>query len=72
MHPFIVFALFSATAVAQIAGYYLAIFGCGKVQPPGCFFLATASLALFASLLTPHPHAASRVYSPAVSKESRL
>jgi hypothetical protein len=43
-----------------------------QVQPPGCFFLATASLALFASLLTPHPHAASRVYSPAVSKESRL
>lgn len=57
------FGLFLATAVAEIVGCYLPYLWLKKGAPVWLLVPAAASLALFAWLLTLHPHAAGRVYA---------
>lgn len=63
MHPFTVFGLFIATAVAEIIGCYLPYLWLRKAAPPWVLIPAAMSLALFVWLLTLHPHAAGRTYA---------
>lgn len=55
--------LFSATALAEIVGCYLPWLWLNHRAPAWVLLPAAASLALFAWLLTLHPHAAGRVYA---------
>lgn len=57
------FSLFVVTAVAEIAGCYLAYLWVKKGGSAWLLLPAAASLALFAFLLTLHPTAAGRVYA---------
>jgi small multidrug resistance family-3 protein len=57
------FALFVLTAVAEIAGCYLPYLWMKKQGSAWLLIPAAASLALFAWLLSLHPHAAGRVYA---------
>jgi small multidrug resistance family-3 protein len=57
------FALFVATAMAEIVGCYLPYVWLRKSGSPWLIIPATVSLALFAWLLTLHPAAAGRVYA---------
>ena len=57
------FGLFVATAVAEIVGCYLPYLWLKKGASAWVLLPAAASLALFAWLLTLHPHAAGRVYA---------
>lgn len=57
------FALFVATAVAEIVGCYLPWLWLRDGRSPWLLLPAAASLALFAWLLTLHPAAAGRVYA---------
>jgi small multidrug resistance family-3 protein len=57
------FALFAATAVAEILGCYLPYLWLRQGRTPWLLVPAAASLALFAWLLTLHPTAAGRVYA---------
>ena len=63
MHPLAAMALFVGTAVAEIVGCYLSYLWLRKGGSPVLLVPAAASLALFAYLLTLHPHAAGRVYA---------
>lgn len=63
MHPLAAFALFVATAVAEIVGCYLPYLWLRKDASAWLLLPAAASLVLFAYLLTLHPHAAGRVYA---------
>ena len=63
MHPLAAMALFVGTAVAEIVGCYLPYLWLRKGASPWLLVPAAASLALFAYLLTLHPHAAGRVYA---------
>ena len=63
MHPLTAFALFVATAVAEIVGCYLPYLWLRKDGSAWLLLPAAASLALFVYLLTLHPHAAGRVYA---------
>jgi small multidrug resistance family-3 protein len=56
-------ALFAITAVAEIVGCYLPYLWLKKNGPAWLLLPAALSLALFAWLLTLHPHAAGRVYA---------
>ena len=56
-------ALFVLTAVAEILGCYLPYLWLKKGASAWVLVPAAASLALFAWLLTLHPHAAGRVYA---------
>jgi len=56
-------ALFVATAVAEIVGCYLPYLWLKKGASAWLLIPAAASFALFAWLLTLHPHAAGRVYA---------
>jgi len=55
--------LFVATAIAEIVGCYLPYVWLKRGGPPWLLLPASASLALFAWLLTLHPTAAGRVYA---------
>jgi small multidrug resistance family-3 protein len=55
--------LFVVTAVAEIVGCYLPYLWLKKGASPWLLVPATASLALFAWLLTLHPTASGRVYA---------
>jgi len=57
------FALFSITAIAEIAGCYLPFLWLKKGASIWLLAPAAISLALFAWLLTLHPTAAGRVYA---------
>jgi small multidrug resistance family-3 protein len=57
------FVLFVVTAIAEIIGCYLPYLWLKKNGPVWLLIPAAASLALFAWLLTLHPHAAGRVYA---------
>jgi small multidrug resistance family-3 protein len=57
------FALFVATALAEIVGCYLPYLWLRQDRSAWLLLPATASLALFAWLLTLHPAAAGRVYA---------
>lgn len=57
------FALFVATAVAEIVGCYLPYLWLKRGGSPWLLVPATASLLLFAWLLTLHPTAAGRAYA---------
>lgn len=57
------FGLFFATALAEIVGCYLPYLWLTKGASAWLLLPAAASLALFAWLLTLHPHAAGRVYA---------
>jgi small multidrug resistance family-3 protein len=57
------FALFAATALAEIVGCYLPYLWKTKGAPAWVLIPAAASLSLFAWLLTLHPTAAGRVYA---------
>ena len=57
------FALFVATALAEIVGCYLPYLWIRKNGSPWLLVPAFASLALFAWLLSLHPTAAGRVYA---------
>lgn len=58
-----VFGLFAATALAEIAGCYLIYLWMRQDASAWLLLPAAASLALFAWLLTLHPHVAGRVYA---------
>lgn len=55
--------LFVATAIAEIVGCYLPYLWLRQGKSAWLLLPAAASLALFAWLLTLHPHAAGRVYA---------
>ncbi len=57
------FALFAATALAEILGCYLPYLWLKKAAPAWVLLPAAASLAIFVWLLTLHPRAAGRVYA---------
>lgn len=57
------FALFLATALAEIAGCYLPYLWLKQGRSAWLLLPAAASLALFAWLLSLHPTAAGRVYA---------
>ena len=57
------FALFVATALAEIVGCYLPYLWLKQGKPVWLLLPAAASLGLFAWLLTLHPTAAGRVYA---------
>lgn len=57
------FALFVATALAEIVGCYLPYLWLKQDRSAWLLLPAAASLALFAWLLTLHPTAAGRVYA---------
>ena len=63
MHPLHVLGLFVATAVAEIVGCYLPYLWLKKGGSPLLLIPAAGALALFAWLLTLHPHAAGRTYA---------
>ncbi|HVH33789.1 MAG TPA: YnfA family protein [Tahibacter sp.] len=56
-------ALFVLTALAEIVGCYLVYLWLKQGRSVWLLLPAAASLALFAWLLTLHPHAAGRVYA---------
>ena len=58
-----VVGLFTLTAAAEIAGCYLVYLWLNKGGPGWLVVPAVVCLALFAWLLTLHPHAAGRVYA---------
>ena len=55
--------LFVATAIAEIVGCYLPYLWLKQGRSPWLLAPAAVSLAVFAWLLTLHPHAAGRVYA---------
>jgi small multidrug resistance family-3 protein len=57
------FALFVVTAVAEIVGCYLPYLWLKKGSSAWLLVPAAMSLAVFAWLLTLHPHAAGRIYA---------
>jgi small multidrug resistance family-3 protein len=57
------FGLFVATAIAEIVGCYLPYLWLKQGRSAWLLVPAALSLALFAWLLTLHPHAAGRVYA---------
>ena len=57
------FGLFVLTAVAEIVGCYLPYLWLKQERSAWLLLPAAGSLALFAWLLTLHPHAAGRVYA---------
>jgi small multidrug resistance family-3 protein len=57
------FGLFVVTAVAEIVGCYLPYLWMKKQGSVWLLLPAAGSLALFAWLLTLHPHAAGRIYA---------
>jgi small multidrug resistance family-3 protein len=57
------FALFVATAIAEIIGCYLPYLWLNGRAPVWVLILAAISLAVFVWLLTLHPTAAGRVYA---------
>ena len=57
------FGLFVLTAVAEIVGCYLPYLWLKQDRSAWLLLPAAGSLALFAWLLTLHPHAAGRVYA---------
>jgi small multidrug resistance family-3 protein len=57
------FGLFVATALAEIVGCYLPYLWLKQGRSAWLLIPAAFSLALFAWLLTLHPHAAGRVYA---------
>jgi len=57
------FGLFVLTALAEIVGCYLPYLWLKQGRSAWLLLPAAASLALFAWLLTLHPHAAGRVYA---------
>jgi small multidrug resistance family-3 protein len=57
------FALFVATAIAEIVGCYLPYLWLKKESSDWLLFPAAASLAVYVWLLTLHPAAAGRVYA---------
>jgi len=59
----LVFALFVATALAEIIGCYLGYLWLRKGAPALVLLPAALSLAAFVWLLTLHPHSAGRVYA---------
>lgn len=63
MEIFRVFALFILTALAEIIGCYLPYLWLKHGYSAWLLIPAATSLALFAWLLTLHPHAAGRVYA---------
>lgn len=63
MDPIKTFLLFVATAVAEIVGCYLPYLWLKQDRSAWLLIPATASLALFAWLLSLHPTAAGRVYA---------
>ena len=63
MLPLQTFLLFVLTALAEIAGCYLPYLWLKKGAAAWVLVPAAASLALFAWLLTLHPHPAGRVYA---------
>ena len=63
MHLAQTFALFVATAVAEIAGCYLPYLWLKKGGSVWLLLPAAMSLAVFVWLLTLHPHAAGRIYA---------
>ncbi len=63
MEIFRVFALFILTALAEIIGCYLPYLWLKQGYSAWLLIPAAISLALFAWLLTLHPHAAGRVYA---------
>lgn len=58
-----VVALFSVTALAEIAGCYLVYLWLNKGGTAWLIVPAIVCLVLFAWLLTLHPHAAGRIYA---------
>src|SRR5574342_79570 len=58
-----VVGLFALTALAEIGGCYLVYLWLNRGASGWLLVPAAASLALFAWLLTLHPHAAGRVYA---------
>ena len=58
-----VFALFAATAMAEIIGCYLPYLWLRQDRSAWLLLPASISLAVFVWLLTLHPHAAGRVYA---------
>ena len=58
-----IFALFAATALAEIIGCYLPYLWLRHDRSAWLLLPASISLALFVYLLTLHPHAAGRVYA---------
>lgn len=63
MEIFRVFVLFILTALAEIIGCYLPYLWLKQGYSAWVLIPAAISLALFAWLLTLHPHAAGRVYA---------
>ncbi|MTI63365.1 YnfA family protein [Methylophaga sp.] len=63
MEIFRVFALFILTALAEIIGCYLPYLWLKQDYSVWLLLPAAISLAVFAWLLTLHPHAAGRVYA---------
>lgn len=63
MEIFRVFVLFILTALAEIIGCYLPYLWLKQGYSAWLLIPAVISLALFAWLLTLHPHAAGRVYA---------
>jgi small multidrug resistance family-3 protein len=57
------FALFVATALAEIAGCYLPYLWLKQGRPAWLLIPAAASLTLFVWLLSLHPYTAGRVYA---------
>lgn len=57
------FGLFAVTAIAEIVGCYLPYLWLKEGRSAWLLLPAVFSLALFAWLLTLHPHAAGRVYA---------
>lgn len=57
------FALFAATALAEIIGCYLPYLWLKEGKSPWLVLPAALSLAVFAWLLTLHPQAAGRIYA---------
>lgn len=58
-----IFALFAATALAEIIGCYLPYLWLRHDRSAWLLLPASVSLALFVYLLSLHPHAAGRVYA---------
>ena len=58
-----IFALFAATAMAEIIGCYLPYLWLRQDRSAWLLLPASISLAVFVWLLTLHPHAAGRVYA---------
>ena len=63
MNPVAAIGLFIATAIAEIVGCYLPYVWLRKDGSAWLLLPAVVSLAIFAWLLTLHPHAAGRTYA---------